>query len=79
MINQTEQIFSEILEENKHKIYRICRVYAVSPIEPQDLFQDVVIQVWKSLPSFPGKSSVSTWVYKIALNVCYTSKIRLEK
>ncbi|HKJ81129.1 MAG TPA: sigma-70 family RNA polymerase sigma factor [Ignavibacteriaceae bacterium] len=79
MMNQTEQTFTEILEENKHKIYRICKVYAVSPIEPQDLFQDVVIQVWKSLPSFKGKSSISTWVYKIAINVCYSSKIRLEK
>ena len=79
MTNQTEQTFAEIIGENKHKIYRICRIYAVSPIEPQDLFQDVVIQVWKSLPSFKGKSSLSTWVYKIALNVCYSSKTRLEK
>ena len=79
MQNQTEQTFSEILEENKHKIYRICKVYAVSPIEPQDLFQEVIIQVWKSLPTFKGNSSISTWVYKVALNVCYTSKVRLEK
>jgi RNA polymerase sigma-70 factor (ECF subfamily) len=79
MINQTEQTFTEILEENKHKIYRICKVYAVSPVEPQDLFQDVVIQVWKSLPSFKGNFSLSTWVYKIAINICYTSKARLEK
>ena len=79
MQNQTEQAFSEILEENKHKIYRICKIYAVSPIEPQDLFQEVVIQVWKSLPTFKGNSSINTWVYKIAINVCYTSKARLEK
>jgi RNA polymerase sigma-70 factor (ECF subfamily) len=79
MQNQTEQAFSEILEESKHKIYRICKVYAVSPIEPQDLFQEVIIQVWKSLPTFKGNSSISTWVYKVALNVCYTSKVRLEK
>jgi len=79
MQNQTEQAFSEILEENKHKIYRICKIYAVSPIEPQDLFQEVVIQIWKSLPTFKGNSSINTWVYKIAINVCYTSKARLEK
>lgn len=79
MQNLTEQDFSEILEENKHKIYRLCKIYAVSPIEPQDLFQEVVIQVWKSLPTFKGNSNISTWVYKIAINVCYTSKARLEK
>jgi RNA polymerase sigma factor (sigma-70 family) len=79
MQNQPEQNFIKIIEENKDKIYRICKIYAVTPIEPQDLFQEVVIQVWKSLSAFKGKSSISTWVYKIALNVCYSSKIRLEK
>ena len=79
MQNQSEQPFSEILEENKDKIYRLCKVYAVSPIEPQDLFQEVVFQIWKSLPTFKGNSSLSTWVYKVALNVCYSSKIRLKK
>ena len=79
MQNQSEQAFSEILEENKDKIYRICNVYAITPIEPRDLFQEVVFQIWKSLPTFKGYSSVNTWVYKVALNVCYSSKNRLEK
>jgi RNA polymerase sigma-70 factor (ECF subfamily) len=79
MQNKAELTFIQILEDNKDKIYRICRIYAVSPIEPQDLFQEVVFQVWKSFSTFKGKSSISTWVYKIALNVCYRSKMKLEK
>ncbi len=79
MQNQTEQNFIQIVEENKDKIYRICKIYAVNPIEPQDLFQEVVIQVWKSLSAFKGKSSINTWIYKIAINVCYSSKMKLEK
>ncbi len=71
--------FKEVLESNKETIYRICRIYAISPIEPQDLFQEVVYQIWKSLPSFKGKSSIDTWVYCIALNVCMRSKLKLEK
>jgi RNA polymerase sigma factor (sigma-70 family) len=71
--------FGEILERNKHRIYRICRIYAVSPIEPQDLFQEVVFQIWKSLENFKSKSSIDTWVYKIAVNVCLRSKMKLEK
>jgi len=71
--------FEQILEENKHKIYRICKIYAVSPIEPQDLFQEVVFQIWKSLGSFKGTASISTWIYKITLNVCYRSKLKYEK
>jgi len=78
MINKQET-FELILTENKDKIYRICRIYAVSPIEPQDLFQEVVFQIWKSVDSFKGKSSVNTWVYKITINVCLRTKLILDK
>ena len=71
--------FEEVLESNKEKIYRLCSIYAVSPLEPQDLFQDVVYQIWKSFSTFEGKSNINTWIYKIALNVCYSSKKRLDK
>ncbi len=71
--------FERILEENKNKIFRICRIYATIPIEPQDLFQEVVFQIWKSLDSFKGHSSIDTWVYKITINVCLRSKIKLDK
>ena len=71
--------FEKILEENKNKIYRICRVYSTPPMEPQDLFQEVVFQIWKSLDSFKGKSSIDTWVYKITINVWLRSKMKLEK
>lgn len=74
-----DKYFEEILERNKHKIYRICNIYAVPPLEPQDLFQEVVFQVWKSLNSFKSKSSIDTWVYKIAINVCLRSKMKLDK
>ena len=78
MSNSTNS-FDLIIHENKHKIYRICRIYATTPIEPQDLFQEVIFQIWKSLPNFKGKSSIDTWVYRIALNVCLRSKMKLEK
>ena len=71
--------FEQVLETNKETIYRICRIYAVSPIEPHDLFQEVTYQIWKSLKSFKGKSNINTWVYRIALNVCMRSKLKLEK
>ena len=70
MQRQEELVLKEILDDNKHSIYRICRIYAVAPIEAQDLFQEVVFQIWKSMPSFKGNSSLNTWIYKIALNVC---------
>ena len=74
-----DKYFEEILERNKHKIFRICNIYAIPPIEPQDLFQEVVYQIWKSLDSFKSNSSIDTWVYKITINVCLRSKMKLDK
>jgi RNA polymerase sigma factor (sigma-70 family) len=74
-----DKYFEGILERNKYKIYRICTIYAVAPIEPQDLFQEVVFQIWKSLDKFKGKSSIDTWIYKIAINVCLRSKMKFDK
>ncbi len=74
-----DKFFEEILERNKYKIYRICNIYAVPPLEPQDLFQEVVFEIWKSLDNFKGKSSIDTWVYKITINVCLRSKMKFDK
>lgn len=79
MNQQENQVFKKLLEDNKDKIYRICRIYAISPVEPQDLFQEVIYQVWTSFPNFKGHSQVSTWIYRIALNVCLRSKLKFEK
>jgi RNA polymerase sigma-70 factor (ECF subfamily) len=78
-MSKPTDFFEQTLKDNKHKIYRICKIYASDPIEPEDLFQEVVFQVWKSLHSFKGNASVHTWVYRIALNVCLRSKIKLDK
>ncbi len=55
-----DKYFEKILESSKHNIYRICNIYANPPIEPQDLFQEVVYQIWKSLDKFENKSSIAT-------------------
>lgn len=79
MQRQEESSFKKILDDNKYSIFRICKVYSVPPIEAQDLFQEVIFEIWKSLPNFRGKSNINSWVYKIALNVCIRSKNQLIK
>ena len=77
--NKDDEFFEEILERNKYKIYRICNIYSVSPIEPQDLFQEVIFEIWKSLKNFKGKSSIDSWIYKITVNVCLRKKLKFDK
>jgi RNA polymerase sigma factor (sigma-70 family) len=55
---------------NKHQniIYKVCRLYRNSPEDQEDLFQEIVYQLWKSYPKFKGESKISTWIYRIAFN-----------
>jgi RNA polymerase sigma factor (sigma-70 family) len=73
----TEEFFVQTIEENKGRVYRICRAYAGEQWEAQDFFQEVVCEIWKSLSSFEGKSEINTWIYRITLNVCYRASQRI--
>ncbi|HOK61653.1 MAG: RNA polymerase sigma factor [Tenuifilum sp.] len=63
-----EERFKRTVDENKEKIMRICRYYAPSAEDQKDMYQEILINIWKSLDSFRGDSKVSTWVYRIAVN-----------
>lgn len=63
-----EERFKRTVDENKEKIMRICRYYAPSAEDQKDIYQEILINIWKSLDSFRGDSKVSTWVYRIAVN-----------
>lgn len=71
MENQKQQ-FVNLIEQNKALIYKFCYMYANESDTPQDLFQEVVINLWKGFPAFRGDSKIQTWIYRIALNTCVT-------
>lgn len=63
-----EKEFLKIIHDFQKIIYKICRVYRDTIEDQEDLFQEIVYQLWKSYPSFKGESKVSSWIYRIALN-----------
>lgn len=62
--------FKELIEDNLGIISKICRIYADDREEFNDYFQEVTFQLWKSYQNFKGNSALSTWVYRVTLNVC---------
>ena len=78
----SEQEFARMVRTYKSTIYTVCYMFSKDEDEVADLFQEVLIRVWKGLPSFNGQSDVKTWIYRIALNICIThegkKKRRLE-
>lgn len=60
--------FLTIVHQSQGIIHKVCRLYRDSQEDREDLFQEIVYQLWKSFPAFKGESKPSTWVYKIALS-----------
>ncbi len=82
MGKELENIFLNALEEHRYKLLRICSVYAKDEDDTKDLFQEVLINIWKAMPSFKDNSNIGTWMYRITLNVCLrlkTKEIRKQK
>ena len=71
-----EERFLSALENNYQRISRICGVYAECEEDAKDLYQEVMLQLWKSFASFRGASQLSTWIYRVCLNTCIRKKYR---
>ena len=73
-VRQTERgdqrQFEEMVRKNRSTIYTVCYMFSNDQDEVADLFQEVLINLWKSLPSFEGRSDVRSWIYRVSLNVC---------
>ena len=67
---QLEKEFLDMIEAQKRTIYKVCYMYANDQDDLNDLFQETVLNLWKSFPSYRGDSKLTTWVYRIAMNTC---------
>jgi RNA polymerase sigma-70 factor (ECF subfamily) len=65
-----EQTFIEAIEQYKHLIYKVCYMYSSDGCELNDLYQEVVVNLWRGFKDFKGDSALSTWIYRVALNTC---------
>lgn len=60
----------DMLRQNEGVIYKVASFYTDKEHPIGDLYQEIVINLWKGFPSFKGESKYSTWIYRIALNTC---------
>jgi len=67
---KAEAEFLEMLQEYNRIIFKVISFYADEKATSNDLYQDVVLNLWKAFPNFRQDSQLSTWIYRIALNTC---------
>lgn len=68
--NDKEKQFTSLLQEYKRVIYKICYMYATDGEHFKDLYQEVVINLWRGYECYAGKGKLSTWIYRVGLNTC---------
>lgn len=65
---RTQQHFLELIHSHQSIIHKICFVYCKNKADQEDLQQEIILQLWKSFPSFLENAAFSTWMYRVALN-----------
>ena len=63
-----EHKFLELVNENRDRILRVCRVYAWNAADHDDLYQEILFQIWRGLPALREIQFANTWLYRVAIN-----------
>ncbi|MEM7370057.1 MAG: sigma-70 family RNA polymerase sigma factor [Bacteroidota bacterium] len=71
--------FVQVIQENEGIIFKVANIYAREGEDQKDLYQEIVYQLWRSFKSFQGKSKISTWIYRVALNTAIRHMNQLRK
>jgi len=67
-----ESLFKEWLGEHRGILVKVTRSFAGSPADSADLEQELMLQIWASLPSYRRQAKPSTWLYRVCLNTALT-------
>lgn len=68
-----EKEFIDMINAHRGILFKVCNLYCNDPEDKKDLFQEIVLQLWRSIGSFRKNSQVSTWMYRVALNTAVTN------
>ena len=63
-----EHKFLELVNENRNRILRVCRVYAWNSADQDDLYKEILSQIWRGLPGLKEKQFANTWLYRVTIN-----------
>lgn len=74
-----EKEFEKIIDKYKSSIYTVCYMFSNDSDEVKDLFQDVLINLWKGIDKFQNRSAMSTWIWRVSLNTCVSYDRKRKK
>ena len=69
-MNASEKQFAQTVKEHRSTIYTVCYMFSQDADEVEDLFQEVLVNLWKGFEGFEQRADIKTWIYRVALNTC---------
>jgi len=69
-MNASEKQFAQTVKEHRSTIYTVCYMFSQDADEVEDLFQEVLVNLWKGFEGFEHRADIKTWIYRVALNTC---------
>ena len=78
-MNLQELEFAKLVKEQKSTIYTVCYMFSKDQDEVNDLFQEILINLWNGYQAFEGRSNIRTWVYRVSLNTCISQERKKKK
>ena len=79
LMEASEREFASIVRKHKNIIYTVCYMFSKDEDEVSDLFQEILINLWKGYEKFRGDSSLNSWIYKVSLNTCISADRKKKK
>ena len=78
-MNASKKQFVKIIQKYQGMIDSLCAVYFTCQEDKEDIRQEIILQLWKSLPSFREESNISTWIYRVSLNTIFNQKKKASR
>ena len=78
-MKSTEAEFEKIVRDHKRRIYTVCYMFSQDQSEVEDLFQDILVNIWRGLECFKGDKYLASWIWKVSLNTCINHSKKSKK
>lgn len=74
-----EQKFEKLVKDHKNVIYTVCYMFSKDTDEINDLFQNILINLWNGFENYRGEAKLETWIWKVALNTCISDERKKKR
>ena len=71
--------FEQLVRKHKSTIYTVCFMFSKDADEVDDLFQEVLINLWRGLKDFKGESKIETWIWRVSFNTCISQERKKKR